>query len=142
MAQSETFELPANYSLTVTADAGSAGTIQLIATLGVASQNAITTVAAGTTSTVSPSPFARNFRVLSTSGTVVWAIAADDADNDDFTGTTEIEEFSGFASNLTTVSSTQTKSVSASAQAIVYGTLTITGILEIAGEMRIGAWPF
>ena len=142
MAQSTTFEVPANYSLTVTADANSAGTYRLLSTAGVSGSGTVVAVAAGTTSTISPFPFARNFEVLSTSGTAVWAVSANDADNDSFTGLTEVEEFSGFASNLTTVASTQTKSVSSSAQSIVYGTLTINGILEIAGEMHIGAWPF
>lgn len=48
----------------------------------------------------------------------------------------------GIGSSLSTVPSGVTVGVPANSQAVIYGTWTITGTAIVAGEVRVGPWPF
>lgn len=89
-------------------------------------------------STVALGPFAtdRSYSVISTVGRIDATVSVVEFPSD-VPG--DVEQLS---TNMTTVPTGRSLVVGATTQSIIFGSLIVTGQVQVAGEMRIGPWPF
>lgn len=127
---SRTNLLRAGQTLTITADGFTSGSYYRVGD---------TPIQIARNSVVAIGPFAqdRNYVFESDSGLLSYTMTVAD-----FATPGSADDFSGFASNFSTVPSTRSLTVSAAEQLALFGTITIQGTVTNAGEIRIGAWPF
>lgn len=130
-----TIELLAGQVLTVTADKHSAGTVRRLSQPGTTTQYDLDTVAASTSSVIGPFTGSRTYEILSTAGAVTYAV----------TQTNETLTLSDSARTLvvqtTSVAAGVMQTIPENSQAVVFGTLTVRGIITVLGTLLVPATP-
>ena len=126
-----TIELPAGGVLTVTAAAGSSGTLQRTPASGATTAYEQTAIAASTSQSVGPFSQARTYDVLATAGSVSHAITFpnEEVSLGDTAGSLTVQP--------TSIPLSKADVVPVDSQAIIFTALTVLGSLRVAGELRI-----
>ena len=126
-----TLELPAGGVLTVTAAAGSSGTLQRTPASGDTTAYVQTAIAAGTSQTVGPFSQPRNYDAIATAGSVTHTVTF--PNEEVVLGDSAISA----VSQPTVIPLSRSDVVPADSQALLFTSLTVRGLLRVAGEMRI-----
>lgn len=137
MPGSQTIFVAVGQTLSVVADAVSYGTFNRQGDPG---SGPYTPEAIAPGQTITRGPFAtnRSYSVNSAVGSLAASVSVVEFPSD-IPG--DVEQLS---TNLTTIPAGRSLLVGANTQSIVFGSLVVTapGLVTVAGEMRIGPWPF
>lgn len=135
MPGSLTIFVPVGQTLSLVADAVSYGTFNRQGDPG---SGPYTPEAIAPGQTIARGPFAtnRSYAVNSAVGQIAASVAVVEFPSD-VPGDTE-----QLSTNLTTVPAGRSLVVGANTQSIIFGSLVVAGSVQVAGEMRIGPWPF
>lgn len=158
--QSQTFELPAGYLLTITSGVASTGNVRRLAESGSGTTYETTEISALTTTLIGPFDSTRQYILTTDAGEITRSVSqAETTDSSaslaatlsDESGTGAVvfsaaptitkASASGVLANLTTIGSGDSYTIPANSQAVIYDTFTVSGTVTVNGVLRTLDWP-
>ena len=126
-----TIRIPTGGVLTVSASVGSTGTLQRVPDDGSTTAYHQVEIAAGTSQTVGPFSQPRSYDAIATAGSVTHTVTF--PNEEVVLGDSAISA----VSQPTVIPLSRSDVVPADSQALLFTSLTVRGLLRVAGEMRI-----